>query len=624
MDWLSQHWLTTQSVASQLLPLPKSEPGGEGNERSSSDPQERMVVATIRELLEQLWITQLGDSYVISINFSSTDPDKAARIVNTLAELYVDGQREDKLEATRETAAWLTDRVVGLRREVLKSEGEVEQYRAANKMVNGQRMSLGEQELANLNLQLLSARAERAEQEARLRRVREVRDSGGSYESLGEVMSSPVIVKLREQEADLLREEAQRSREYGPRHPIMRELVAEKEKLIAKTEIEVGNIVANLANEVAVARTKEQVIAEALDDAKKRSAVTSQAAIQLREFEREAEANRNLYQTFLLRLKQTEEQLNVIRADAKVVSSADIPQAPSFPKPKLMIAFGFTASVMMGTFLAFLRDHLDSVFHTGGQLHEELGVATFGLVPSIRCSKRLPKPHCYLLEKPLSAYADAIRSVRKSMELSRPSGRSSQVVLVTSSLPDEGKTTLTLSLGASAARSGRRVVVVDLDLRHPSIAREIGQAIPGPGLVECLTGDATIDEIINIAKLQSNLHFIPIKEMTASPVDLLEAGAMTALLAQLRTRYDDIFMDGPPALVTDTRAAALLADTILYAVQWGKTKAGVAAHGLELLGESRFSVIGLVMTQVDLKRHAKYGYNDVAAYYQNSKKYYVE
>ena len=287
-----------------------------------------------------------------------------------------------------------------------------------------------------------------------------------------------------------------------------------------------------------------------------------------------------------------------------------------------MIAVGFTSSMMLGVLLAFLRERLDSAFHTGRQLHEVLGVTSFGLVPAIRCGKRRPKPHRYLLEKPLSAYADAIRSVQKSVELSCIDRRS-QVVLVTSTLPGEGKTTLALSLASSVARSGRKTIVVDVDLRHPSVAREIGQPF-GQGLVEFLTGEATADEIIHTAHFQSNLHFIPIKGMTSSPVDLLESREMAVLLTGLRTRYDFIVLDGPPALITDARAAALLADTVLYAVQWEKTKSEVALHGLETLAGSRVAVTGLVLTQVDLKRQAKYGYGDAASYYREYKRYYAE
>jgi polysaccharide biosynthesis transport protein len=622
-DWVSRSWLTTVGAAGQLpavFPTAEIEQADQVEDPEPDD--ERQMAATVGRLLEDLNVRQTGDSQVVSIDFTSTDPEKAARIANGVAELYVAGQRDEKLTATRQAAGWLTDRVDHLRRLVLNSERAVEEYRAAHKMASSGGESLGQQELANLNLQLLTAQAQLAEEEARLLRVRDVHRRGGRYGSLAEVMSSPIIIDLREREADLLRQEGQLSKEYGPQHPMMSKLVAEKDNLARKVDLEVGNIVAGLENEVAVARTRVQALSKALEEAKDRSAATSQAAIALRQLEREAGANRSLYEAFLKRLKETEEQLHLVRPDAKVVSPAEIPQVPSFPKPKFMIGIGFTSSVILGVLLAFLRERLDSVFHTGRQLHQVLGVRSFGLIPAIRVNNRRPRPHLYLLEKPLSAYADAIRSVQKSLELCR-TDRRSQVVLVTSTLPREGKTTLTLSLAASVARSGRKVIVVDVDLRNPSIAREINQPC-GPGLVEFLSGEASADQVIHSADFQTNLHFIPVTSLTARPVDLLESRQMATLLAGLRVRYDNVFLDGPPALVTDTRAAALLADTILYAVQWNKTKAEIASHGMEALAGSHVSVTGLVLTQVDVALHARYGYGDLPSYYKTYRKYYVD
>jgi polysaccharide biosynthesis transport protein len=633
-EWLASHWLTTVSEASYLLPALLPSPAGRAghNEHQgfpadeeadrNSDEHQRQMAATVRQLLQKLQIEQNAKSYVISINFTSPDPQKAARIANAVAQLYVSGQREEKLAATTDAAAWLTNRVKQLRQAVLESDRKIDEYRNAHQIVSSKLGSLGEQELANLNLEVVTARAERAEKEVRLQRAREVRSRRGSYESLAEVMSSPVVIGLRQQEAAVLQKEAQLSKEFGPLHPIMLEVAAEKENLASKIDLEVGNILANLENEVAVARSREQALAEALGEAKDRSAVTNRAEIELRQLERESEANRSLYESFLTRLKQLEEQLDLVRPDAKVVSLAAVPQNPSFPKPKAMIVIGFTSSVMLGVLMAMLRERLDTAFHTGRQLHEVLGVTSFGLVPAIRRGKGQPRPHRYLLEKPLSAYADAIRSVQKSVELSGPDGRS-QIILVTSTLPGEGKTTLALSLAASAARSGRKTVVLDVDLRHPSVAREIGQPF-GPGLVEFLTGEATADEIIHVAEFHGNLHFIPVRGLTSSPVDLLESREMATLLTALRTRYHYVFLDGPPALVTDARAAASLADTVLYAVRWNKTKAEVASHGLEALAGNRISVAGLVLTQVNLAQQARYGYGNVASYYGEYKKYCVD
>jgi capsular exopolysaccharide synthesis family protein len=316
------------------------------------------------------------------------------------------------------------------------------------------------------------------------------------------------------------------------------------------------------------------------------------------------------------------EQQDLAEAGATVISSATAPSRPSFPQPKLMIAVGFTGSLMLGMLFAIAAESLESGLRSGRQVEQVLGIPHLGLVPKLSGLKG-EKPHQYLMKKPRSAYAEAVRAVQVGLHFSNPE-QPPHVILVTSSLPGEGKTTLALSLATTAARSGHKSIVVDLDLRHPSVRRELGQAISGPGLVEVVNGELTLDEVIYHDETVPNLHAITIGRSTSNPTDLLASPKLHALLTQLRSRYNYIILDAPPLLgLADTRIAARLADAVLFVVRWGKTNDEVAVNGIDSLLESRTTVAGAVLTQVDVRNHTKRAYGDAMQYYGKYEKYYV-
>jgi succinoglycan biosynthesis transport protein ExoP len=617
-DWLPTNWLTGVGRAEPISPHVES--GAETDPNTILSRKQQLEIAAAR-YLDRLQVSKHGRSYVISISFVSTDAKKSARIANAAAQLFVEEQLQEKLTGATRAAKWLADRVEQLRERVLESERTAAEYRAGHRLGGEQRTSLHAEQLARITVDLIATRAERAEKELRLRQARAMRADGAAYAALTEVMSSPIIIRLREQEAELLSREAELSREYGPRHPMMLQLGAEKRNLAIKIDSEVQNIIRNLENEGAVARRREQELEDRLEEAEEASARSSHARIELEELEREARVNRSLYETLLGRLKEIQGQQQLLQPGVKVISAAQVPQSPSFPKPKLITAVGFTVSLVLSTLIASVREQLDSRLRTGRSLQEVLGVGSLGLVPSLR-PKNGQQRHRHLLERPLSAYAEGVRGVQRAIQTSNPQ-MPPRVVLVTSAIPEEGKTTLAASLAASAVRSNARAVLVDLDLRHPSVAREMDWEC-GTDLVDYLTGKAPLDAIIYADPFQRNLHFIPVKQLTSQPIDLLESQKMISLLAELRANYDYVVLDAPPVLgITDAKVIGPLADAVLLVVRWGKTRAEVTAAALDALVASHVEVTGIVLSRVNLRRHAKYGYGDVGHYYNFYKQYYV-
>jgi capsular exopolysaccharide synthesis family protein len=577
----------------------------------------------VDRVLGRLDAEREGESYALSIKFTSTDPLKAARLANQAAALYVQEQLSAKQTAVARAADWLSGRLTDLRDRLLQSENAIATFKAENELIDSQGVTLNSAQLTALHSQLIETRAQRAERESKLGLLRQVRGGGAGFESISEILSSPVIAHLKTLQTELLRQEAQLKQEYGPRHPKIIQLDAEEQKLADKIYREVQNIIGAFESEVSFLRNRERALEESLEQAKQSVAVGQRAEVQLAELQREAESNRELYKALLNRYKKLTEQQDTIEAGAEVISTAPVPNGPSFPQPKLILAVGFTSSLIVAGLLALIAESLGSGLRSTRQVEQALGVSCLSHVPQIKAKDDCP-PHQYPARKPRSAYAEAIRAVHVGLQFAQMD-RPPRVILVTSSLPGEGKTTLALSLAASAAAAGHQTIILDLDLRHPSVRSATGQPLTAPGLVELVTGDARFEDAIYTDPAQPNLDMLTVRRNPINPCDVLASKQMAQLISKLRSRYKLIVLDMPPILgITDAKIAMHLADAVLFVVRWGKTKAEVAENGIGALRECRAPIAGAVLTQVDMDAHARGAYGDVAAYYGSYKRYYLE
>jgi polysaccharide biosynthesis transport protein len=559
-------------------------------------------------------VVQSGRSYVLSISYTSTRPQEAARIANGIAAAYVDVQLDDKLSATRRASAWLGEQVEQLRWHVFGSELAIEEFRAANGLVDTDDPGLDSQQLAVITNSLIDARAERSAKEARLQSLRALRASGHGLESSAEVLSSPLVLNLREREMDLLREEAQLSREYGGQHPLLLELKAEQQKLLDRIDHEVANVIANLENEVAVARSRERAHAEHLREARGQSVVTGQAQVQLRELEREVAASRSLYETLLVRLKETEQQQEIVQADARLISPAQIPDVPSSPSPKLFAVVGFTASLVCGSMLALLLEQLDNTLRTGRQVEELLGLQSLGLVPKVADTHAATRLHEHMIDKPQSAYAEAVHALHTQVCLAAVGRPPPSAILVTSALPGEGKTSLAASLAVFAVQLGHRTLLVDLDLRRPAVAREF-KAEPQADVLAVLAGTVRFEDAV-VPDANSGVDVLAARSDHRNPITLLTSKRLLTVLREARARYDYVIIDTPPVLgLPDVKALSPAADAVVFVVQWDRTRRDAAVAALKQLTDVSAELSGVVLNQVDMKRHASYAYGDAAQYY---------
>lgn len=566
-----------------------------------------------------LQLSNDGTSHVINIGFSAGDPVKAAQIANRVTEIFVSEKLEERTLGTERDTAWIEDRLAELEVELQGAERAVVEYQTLT-LGGVSSQTVNEQRVEQLNRQLLEQQAQLASKQAALSQIRQAQAVGGS--ALDSLIPSAILVSLRQQEITLLREEADARELYGPRHPRMLEIQTQLGEVQNKIQAEVNSEIRRLEGEVRVSSSIVANVRRELSTIQSDSDDIRLAEVELIELERKRDAIRAQYETLLAQFRDLQDQRSTVTPDARIIARAEAPPSPSTPGAKIFGGAGLMLSFCLGALAAIVLDRMDRGIRSAREVERILGLGTLGLVPKLERLKRTQKPYQYLMEKPLSAYAEAIRSIYMAIKLSNVD-KQPKVVLVTSSLPQEGKTTLAVSLATFAARSHKRVLIMDLDLRHPSVHRELGWQVSG-GIVEFMANERSLEEVIH-HDLETGLHFLPIKGQTTNPTDLLDSQRMRLLIEHCRETYDYIVLDSAPlASVTDTRVASLLADRVIFCVRWGETFESAAVDSIQSLRDVGVEPAGAVITQVDMKRHALYGYGDVGEYYNRSQKYYVD
>ncbi|MFZ4761645.1 MAG: GumC family protein [Alphaproteobacteria bacterium] len=569
----------------------------------------------IDEVLKQLSVQALRETLVIEIRFDSKSKSLAYQVPNAIVNEYLNQQLEVRFSATERATKWLSERLGGLKDEMQKSERAVENYRKQTGLIQGSEGTLKVQEMTELNTKLIEAKANARTAEARLSQAVRARDDN---QTMNDVLQSSLIQKLREQEAELLRRSADLSTRYGAKHPTLLNLQAELQDLQGNIKREINKIISGLRNEVEVARTREYALESNMKQLQDKAATLNTASVELKSLESDAQANRALYENFLNRFKETSNQQDLQQADARGLSAAVLTTVPIFPKPLVIIPISLCLGIALGISLAFILEAMDRAFRSGEQVEQVLGVASVGLIPELN---RGQNPVVHVVDKPISAYAESIRSVRTALLVSNVD-QPPKVVLITSSTPREGKSSFSLSFARVAAMSGQRVILIDCDLRRPTMHKNLGVE-NNQGMVELLSQHRPFEEFLHVDAL-SGLHYITAGQSVPNPLDLLSSQSMRQLLRQLRDKYDLVLVDSPPVLaVSDPRVLATMADKTLFMCRWGETPRQVAKNGVKQMIESGANMAGVVLTRVNLKKHHTYSYGDSGYYGGYYKKYYT-
>ena len=585
---------------------------------NNEEKQERLLSLATDIYISKLKVAPIKGSQVITVTVESLDAKLAAKIANTHADSYIIGQLEAKFEATEKASSWLNAQLTYLRTKVASSEKAVEIYRAEHGLARGsiKDVGLAAEQLSEINSQLIIAKAQKAEASARLAQVTKLLNSGAEIETASEVLSSLLIQKLREQEAELIRKHSELAIELGVKHPRLISINEEISKLREKINTEIAKIAAGLRNELNIASAREASLQSSLAASRSTSGEHGKEEVQLRALEREANSNKLLFETFLNRFKETSSTQGMEQADARVISSAEVPVLPSFPKKKLMLAVVVILALGMGSSLVFLLEMLHSGLRSPEEVETYLGFSTIGLIPKI--TKKLA-PYDYLLAKPNSSLGEAISSLRISLMLSDPDKLINSLIITSATL-GEGKSILALSLARSAAISGQKVIVIDADFRRPSLEKKVGISTKAKGLTDLIMSHENNLSEFMYKDEKSNLMIMPKGNADyINPVDIFASQRMSSVLAALRAEFDLIIFDTPPVLaVIDARVLAPLVDKVVFVVAWDKTPRKVVKAGLEQLLKTAPNLAGIVLQQVDLQQYS-HSSGGSAYYYYHSK-----
>ncbi len=578
--------------------------------------------AVLDKLAEGLNVTRVDETYALQITYNAPTGALAAQIANAFALQYTRGQLNQKIADTRSTTDLLATRMESLRQQAQEDADRVEQYRVAHNLLSTTGASLTEQEITSYNEQVATARAQAAEDQARLDTAKVQLRSGSNGGDVGAALDSPVVSTLRARRAEVGGRLASLEARYGARYPDVIKTQSEMQDIDAQIAAEIGRVISNLEARARVSRERLGSLTGSLSGAKGTLADNGRASVGLDDLQRRATASEALYESYLNRYKETSTGEGTERADARIVSLAETPTVPTSPHPTLNMVLATIIGIVAGLVAAFTAEMMFSGLTTTQDVEQRLGYPALGVVPTIQSVQpKQMSAASAVVDSPGGPYAESIRSLRRSIEYAADTPV--QTLAITSALPKEGKTTLALSLARSIAISGSRVVLIDCDMRQRGMTRQVAGESNRPGLVDVLRGTAKLDEALLVDEM-SGAFLLPQPRSPGDIGDLLVSPAMDALLADLRTHFSHVILDTAPALpVADTRVLATKVDALLFVARWRKTSDHAARAALRLMPPRLVNVAGVVLTQVDMRRQGRFGYGDASFYYGQYKGYYA-
>ena len=608
-----------------------------------SDPLQsdsKRTSALLGAFRSNLHVTLRPNTRIIEIHYSSTDPQLAAEAVNHLADTYVEQNFKTKFESTMQASDWLSKQLVDLQMKVETSQEKLVRYQKEHEILgNDEKQNITTEKLDEINKELTMAESDRMQKEAIYRQTQSsdpevvaaaiIADSAGG----GAQSGSKLLDKLREQQANLGISVAELSSQFGPSYPKVVQLNNQLKEIDRQLQSEINKSVGHLKGEYDAALQREDMLRASFEKQKQEANKLNESAIEYTLLKRDVESNRTLYEGLLEKLKEAGVTAGLRSNNFRIINAARVPTAPSEPNIPRNLAFALVIGAISGIGLAFLLENMDNTVRTPEQAQALSALPSLGMIPlgSKSTNRGLPGSRLALTAskeavemvtqvRPQSQMAESYRALRTSLLLSNL-GAPPKVIMVTSARPQEGKTTTSINTAIVLAQKGVRVLLIDADLRRPSVHKTLGMG-PRSGLSNVLTGTATVQQTITTSPVLPNLFILPAGTPPPNPAELLASANMRDLIAELREQYDHIVIDTPPTLsVTDAVVLSPRADATILVIRSGQTTKQALRRARDILMQVNAHVAGVLLNAVDLTSPDYYYYYEYQGKYSH---YYQE
>ena len=590
-------------------------PNGETIPLLHGDLENPYVRDTIlRRLRGNLTVERVPRTEMISIEFKSRSPQLSADVVNALESEFIENNFISHYNTTKEVSKWLTGQMDDLRTIVQRSQDQmVDLQRKLGVMALDPEHSLMVQEIGDLQKGVSDATQQRVVAEARYRILEslppdQIQDSPTAVGTDG---PQSLLASLRAQRASVDGELARLRPVYGPNYPQVKQLTAQSNALNQEIRQQQNRVVAEAKDAYNLAQVAENKAQGMLNDRTHEIYGQRDDLVQYMLLSQEYDSNRRMYESIVARLREAAVDAGLDAADISVVDLAALPIAPSSMSPTKLGALGLLFGTFAGVTLSLFLEKMDTRLRDAHEIQEILGLPSLAMIPQSHWKSKgndlewVVGPE--LLRDPRSPFSESFRALRTSMRLSTTS-RESKVIAVTSCQPAEGKSTVSVNMAAVLAQGGKKVALVDTDMRRPSVYKRL-RLEGGKGLSEVLTGYYTLDEVTQTHETLPTLDVIPSGTVPPLPADLLASDQMTEVVRQLRERYDYVIFDTPPVLsVTDPAIVAAQADGMVLVIRQGYCTRRMLARAAEILRELDVKVYGFVFNGVDASLPEYYGY----------------
>ncbi len=595
---------------------------------SESGTAQNPVDKAVMLLADKADISRRGLTYVISVSASTSSGKKSAAIANAIASEYLQRQIDLKRDAANTAQAYLRSRLDGLGSEVQGREAAAQALRARAGLPQGANMETYDQQvIQDTSRQAVELESDLAEKRGRLAAARTARDNPNA---LPAVIESNIIRDLKARRSEALARASDIAVRYGPQHPETRRIQDQLRQLDGELAREMGNIIASLGQEVITAERRLGAVRGQLSRQRGQSITNSRSAARVQQIDREALASRGVYEDFLKRSKETAETEDLAKADATIISNAVPPQRPSEPNRPVIMLAGAAGAFLLALFGVALVELIDVKISSGSDIARYLGIGRLASIPALAPPDGVSQA-LLVSARPMSSYAEAYRELSDAVVQGREAQTDTMalprahaaatVVVVTSAVPHEGKTTVSASLALSLARAGHRVCLLDADLRRPKILSSLGVRPPKretPAEAKPLPSEQSL------LQYNENLSVLAMHRCKVN-LEVFRGGAFRALLNRLRPSFDFIVVDTPPVLaLSDAKHISHGADQVLMVVRWRRTSKFAARAAVQTMLNAGSPITGVVLNGVDLKIQSLYARDDALAYYRSYKHYYVE